>query len=115
VALFLAAAGSAQAQSGQPYQLDWNVPGEELVYRSCGCADSCWVAEVRRTGANKSANQSANPSVKATLRCDCEKLLFSEAQGRERVVSDSCGAFDGVGKMDLIPRRIKELQAPTSR
>ena len=109
--MFLAAVGSAQAQSGQPYQLDWNVPGEELVYRSCGCADSCWVAEVRRTGANKSANQ----SVRAALRCDCEKLLFSEAQGRERVVSDSCSAFDGVGKMDLIPRRIKELRSPTSR
>lgn len=49
--------------------LAWKHPGETLVYRSCGCADACWLAEVRdrRTSA-----------VKARLRCDCEVLHFEQ-------------------------------------
>lgn len=62
-------AASVRASSGNPIdKLDWQVPGEELIYRSCGCADSYWVAEVRSTKRPR--------IVKATLSCDCEKLLF---------------------------------------
>jgi hypothetical protein len=100
VFLCLAAIGSVNAKSGQPSKLTWDVPGEELIYRSCGYADACWVAEVRNR---------RKMSVKATLRCDCENLHFSEGKGLERVVAKDCNEFNEVGKMDLISRRIKEL------
>ena len=58
------------SSNASPYQLDWRVPGEALVYRSCGCADGCWGAEVRVR----------RPQfVKARLRCDCERLSFAQA------------------------------------
>ena len=44
------ALGSAWAHdSGGPrtYPLEWRGRGEVLLYRSCGCADGCWVAELR--------------------------------------------------------------------
>jgi len=62
--------------------LPWKHPGETLVYRSCGCADACWVAEVRdrRTSA-----------VKARLRCDCEVLHFERpAEAAPPVTLGSC-------------------------
>ncbi|ARN19788.1 hypothetical protein A4W93_07605 [Piscinibacter gummiphilus] len=67
--------------------LAWKHPGETLVYRSCGCADACWVAEVRdrRTSA-----------VKARLRCDCEVLHFERlAVAAPPVTLGSCEALNG--------------------
>lgn len=81
------------------YNLDWPRPGEELTYQSCGCADSCWTAELRK-----------GSKLKARLRCDCEKLYFAKGQGPELLVSDTCNEFNAEGKMDLIPQRVKELQ-----
>lgn len=106
ILLSLAAAGSVNAQSGRSYKLDWDVPGEELTYRSCGCADSCWIAEVRNV---------KRMSVKATLRCDCEKLHFADGKGIEKVVAQDCNEFNEVGKMDLIPKRTKELMSQAGR
>ncbi|MBY0243653.1 MAG: hypothetical protein K2X55_30545 [Burkholderiaceae bacterium] len=100
--LFFGAIDSVNAQSGQSYKLTWNVPGEELIYRSCGCADACWIAEIRNLRKMK---------VKATLRCDCEKLHFSEGKGFERVVAQDCNEFNDVGKMELISKRINELRS----
>lgn len=97
---------NANAQSGRPYKLDWDVPGEELVYRPCGCADLCWVAEVRSV---------KNMSVKATLRCDCEKLHFGEPNGSESVVARSCDDFNGDGKTELIRERVRELMTQPKR
>ncbi|TVL35307.1 hypothetical protein AYI95_02920 [Shewanella xiamenensis] len=85
------------------YQLDWPVSGEELTYHSCGCADSCWVAEVRQAKAEK-------PLI-AKLRCDCEKLYFTDETGVERVVAENCDELNTDNKMDLIPERIKQLQS----
>jgi len=102
--LLLTAEGTANAQSGRSYKLNWDVPGEELIYRSCGCADACWVAEVRSVRKMGS---------KAALRCDCEKLYFSEDNGLEITISDDCKEFSQVGKMDLISKRIKALRSPT--
>ena len=48
------------------YPLDWGRAGETLQYRSCGCADRCWVAEVKNQRSRKTL---------ATLRCDCERLF----------------------------------------
>lgn len=80
------------------YKLDWSRAGEVLTYRSCGCADSCWVAELRQ-----------GRKLKARLRCDCEKLYFAKELGQEQEVADSCDALNTDRKMDLIPQRIKEL------
>jgi hypothetical protein len=101
--LMLAAAGNVHAQSGHRYKLNWNVPGEELTYRSCGCADSCWVAEVRSTKYKERAV--------ATLRCDCQKLYFSDVRGKEAIISESCAPFDEDDKMELIADRIKALRS----
>lgn len=106
VLLLLAEIGNANAQSHHPYKLNWDVPGEELIYRSCGCADACWVAEVRSV---------RKKTVKATLRCSCDKLYFSKGKGLERVVSGDCDEFNQVGKMDLISKRTKELRSLASR
>ena len=106
LAALVLAAGGACAQSGRPYKLDWTVPGQELVYRSCGCADSCWVAEVRTAERAR--------RVVAALRCDCEKLYFSDVKGVERMVSETCAPLNDEGKMDRIAKRIKELQAQGS-
>jgi hypothetical protein len=80
------------------FELDWRRNGEVLTYQSCGCADSCWVAELRK-----------GRKLKARLRCDCEKLYFAKELGREQEVADSCDALNTDRKMDLIPQRIKEL------
>ncbi|SFG17416.1 hypothetical protein SAMN05518865_10957 [Duganella sp. CF458] len=81
------------------FELDWNRPGEVLTYQSCGCADSCWTAELRK-----------GRKLKARLRCDCEKLYFAKERGPERIIADRCDEFNTEGKMDLIPQRIKELE-----
>jgi hypothetical protein len=67
--------------SGGQYQLDWPKPNETLQYSSCGCADSCWTAEVRENKTNK---------VKSRLHCDCEKLTFSNMGSSEEIIADSC-------------------------
>jgi hypothetical protein len=61
------ASAPAQAAGGTgTYALDWSHAGETLQYRSCGCADSCWVAEVKSQRTHKTL---------AALRCDCTRLL----------------------------------------
>jgi hypothetical protein len=98
-ALFSIQPAEAAGQHSK-FQLDWNRNGEVLTYQSCGCADSCWIAELRK-----------GKKLKARLRCDCEKLYFAKGQEPEQLASDSCNEFNAVGKMDLIPQRIKELEA----
>nr|WP_307955329.1 hypothetical protein [Shewanella putrefaciens] len=70
---------------------------------SCGCADSCWVAEVRQAKAEK-------PLI-AKLRCDCEKLYFTDKTGIERVVAENCDDLNTDNKVDLILERINQLQS----
>lgn len=84
------------------YPLDWGHPGETLEYRSCGCADSCWVAEVK----NRRTRQTL-----ARLRCDCERL-FSQtgARGPEVERAPSCAAFEGTAdKPGAIRQALQEL------
>ena len=86
---FLCAATAWGAGGTGASALAWRHPGEVLVYRSCGCADACWVAEVRdrRTSA-----------VKARLRCDCEVLHFERlAVAAAPEVLGSCAALNGSG------------------
>ncbi len=78
------------------YPLPWPITGEVLVYRSCGCGDACWVAEVR---------DARNRTVKARLRCDCEQLHASVAPGlKEAPQAKRCDAIyaqgDDAGQTD---------------
>lgn len=71
------------------YTLDWHGAGEVLEYRSCGCADSCWVASVKHLKTRQTLAQ---------LRCDCEKAYATVGpHGRERPYADSCTAFESPG------------------
>jgi hypothetical protein len=78
------ATASASGGTGE-YPLPWSVKIEKLMYRSCGCADLCWTAEVRNTQTKK--NQSR-------LHCDCEKLTFSKPGTPDHVVANSCSAIN---------------------
>ncbi len=79
----MALAASAFGASGTgAYDLPWPVDGQVLRYRSCGCADACWKAEVRNT---------RTQAVLATLRCDCEHLsVWTPAHGAERRLPQAC-------------------------
>ena len=92
--------GFANASSyPQPYTLNWPVKGEQLTYRSCGCADECWVAELR-TGNRK--------RLKAKLRCDCSSLYVTyPADTAEQKRADSCPMNDGPEKMSEISKAMK--------
>lgn len=100
--LSIAAWSSPSLASSNPgtYHLDWHVPGEELVYRSCGCADSCWGAEVRVRHSG---------IVKARLRCDCEVLHFSQplAQNNEIALGRCSPIYDREGKFNEITHELE--------
>jgi len=99
----LAASGQLPASGGTgEYTLDWPVRGELLAYHSSGCADACWVAEVRK----KSTHQ-----VRARLRCDGDQLYFSQAgKGREQLLPEGCASYnDSEDKLRLITEKIATL------
>jgi hypothetical protein len=103
VVFFLLFAGiSINAFGGHEIQeLDWNNPTETLKYHTCGCADSCWVAEVR----SRKTNQ-----LKARLACDCEKLYVSlDAKTPDRIYKNDCSEFETDEKFKKIPRAMKSL------
>lgn len=93
--------------------LDWNNPGEVLLYRSCGCADSCWSAELYKTSQLKHQKPTGTPI--ASLRCDCAKLWAKTAtQKTETAYEANCDRFDTAEKFTLIPHEIRQLTAPTN-
>lgn len=100
--LSLPASPAAAAGGTGQYRLPWPIAGETLVYRSCGCADECWVAEVHDT---------ASQRVKARLRCDCEKLHATYPwPGHERAVADTCSAINGQpDKSAAIGKALRQL------
>jgi hypothetical protein len=95
---------SAFAAGGDDtYPLDWPHAGEVLAYHSCGCADSCWVAEVKNRRTNK---------LRARLRCDCETLSY-EVPSRKPVMLGSCEAINGsTDKAGAISAKLEELLRP---
>ncbi len=102
-ALFLFASSTAWAAGGtNEYELDWPVQDEALMYRSCGCGDACWVAEVR---------ERASQQVKARLRCDCSNLAYSPDGTTEQPLAESCAAINaGPDKSALIGNKLRQLQ-----
>lgn len=103
VALLLSAfALGAQASGGKSTdRLPWKTPGEVLEYRACGCADSCWVAEVRNARSR---------ALKGRLRCDCEQLHATlGARGKEQVYAPSCATVNGSDKSEAIRETMERL------
>jgi len=100
LALLAMMAGDARASGGTgEYDLDWPVRGERLAYHSCGCADDCWVAELRRGRA-----------LRARLRCDCEKLYFwRPGGGGEQLVGEDCRATNHADKPTVIRQHLQHL------
>ncbi|MDY7539685.1 hypothetical protein QN372_08095 [Undibacterium sp. RTI2.1] len=91
-------AASASGGTGK-YTLPWARLGELLEYHSCGCADACWVAEVRAV---------TSRALLAKLRCDCENLHFSiGAHGKEQADIRSCSALDN--KPEFIRETLEKL------
>lgn len=103
VACAVSTAAVAHAGGTGIYRLDWRPhAGEVLSYRSCGCADACWVAEVRdqRTSA-----------LKARLRCDCESLHYARSSNpyKEKAL-DSCETINRSGrKPEAIREKLEQL------
>ena len=86
---------------GMKTTIPWHNPSQFLEYHSCGCADSCWVAELR---------QKTTRRLIIRLRCDCHKVLYGFGKGKtETVLSEDGNAFEGEGKMDKIAEQIKKL------
>ncbi|QLI80338.1 hypothetical protein HZU75_01640 [Chitinibacter fontanus] len=83
-----------------PSPLDWPNQREVLWYHSCGCADACWVAELRNR---------KNQQIKARLRCDCEQVFFRLGKQPEQQYASSCSAFSDENKFQEITRTLHEL------
>jgi hypothetical protein len=96
-------AGPAYASSSPgTYVLEWGRKSEQLTYRSCGCADSCWTAELRDRRSKR---------LKAILRCDCESLLaVYPVKSAERKLHETCDAVnESTDKMKAISETMKIL------
>jgi hypothetical protein len=90
-------------------QLNWKNPEEALLYRTCGCADSCWTARLYKRSQIKNNRTSGEPIT--TLRCDCEKLWAkSTQQKKESIYESSCDRFnESSDKLPLISKEISTL------
>ncbi|MFY2561154.1 hypothetical protein ACN469_26365 [Corallococcus terminator] len=83
------------------YTLPWENKSQVLEYRSCGCADSCWVAELRAKKGRK---------LLAKLRCDCEKLwVIPSPDAKETEYRATCEGFDTEQKLDLIAEELRRV------
>lgn len=106
MALALGVLQGAFASSGNPEtKLAWPNKAEVLMYHSCGCADACWVAEVRDKKSRR---------VKQYLSCDCEVLHFGTTSKKAETSSESCTAWSAptaeMGSKDkLIENKMKKL------
>ena len=101
-ALLGAAFGSGVHAAGGTHALPWHTRGEVLEYRACGCADACWVAQVRSVRAK---------ALKDRLRCDCERLFYRPGPREpERVVSQRCEPNDSSDKSQAISQTLEPLR-----
>lgn len=92
---------AAYAESGKFQTLDWDNSKEKLIYHSCGCADACWVADLRDKASNTS---------KIRLSCDCEKLHLKIGKA-ETVYQENCRAFENMDKFQHIVDTIQAIKS----
>ena len=101
---------SFSAPCGSKYNLDWDNPKEFLEYHSCGCSDSCWIADLKTKKTNK---------LKLRLQCDCEHLTYSfPDQDNEVILSKDCKEFQCTTtncKPILIKSKIEQLLKSNKR
>lgn len=77
---------SQAADNARSARIEWSNAKEVLNYSSCGCADSCWTAELQ---------QKQTHVLKARLRCDCETLFYYQPSAEpQRKVIGSCEAIN---------------------
>ncbi len=102
IALFICSAIAHASGGTGDYTLNWPVRGELLAYHSNGCADACWVAEVRK----RSTRQ-----VRARLRCDGDRLYFSrQGKGKEQLLPEGCASYnESNDKPGLISEKLMML------
>jgi len=99
------AVGVCRAAGGTgEYELPWSSRDEVLMYHACGCADACWVAEVRARDGN---------TVHARLSCDCEALSYAAgAKAAAQPLHESCAAInESDRKPALIKQKLEALRA----
>jgi len=96
-ACFVATDVTAYAGGSGTSSLDWPHAGEVLDYRSCGCADACWMAEVRHQ---------RTKALKARLRCDCETLHYSRFANPS--VETDFGSCEAINRSERKPEAIRE-------
>lgn len=103
----------AAAQTGAPFELDWPHSGERLVYGSRGCADECWMADVRDKRGNRLIGR---------LQCDGKTLSYDQPSVRAKgIVVGTCddindSAARGVkSKFEAIPEILERLLARGTR
>lgn len=94
---FLAGLGLHASGGTGAYRLDWPHPGEVLTYRACGCADACWVAEVRHR---------RTQALQARLRCDCETLFYEQPSAPAR--TGTLGSCEPIHRNGRKPEAIRE-------
>lgn len=102
--LLMVFAEVCQASGGTgEYALPWAGEGEVLMYHSCGCADSCWVAEVRVRGTDE---------VRGRLSCDCQSLAYApDARGPATSLHESCEPInESSRKAELIKQKLEGLR-----
>ncbi len=109
LALLCSQSLQAQGFSGSgTMQIAWPSKGEILSYQSCGCADSCWQAELQERHSR---------ILKARLRCDCETLFYYQptAEPQRRVIG-SCDVINNSDdKQAAIRRQIELLLHPSGK
>ena len=104
----LAATGTAHAMSGETQRLPWPHAGETLRHTTCGCADSCWSAELRDTRTHQ---------LKLRLQCASLQLQLTRptrtpGMKAEPEVLGTCEAIHASPqKFDLIQDKLKSLRA----
>jgi hypothetical protein len=98
----LAASPYARSFPRITYTLQWANKSEELTYQSTGCADACWIAELRERKTKR---------VKARLLCDGSNLHgIYPAKSSQRDLQRSCAEMNwSTEKMDLIPEEMRNL------
>lgn len=100
-ASFSIVADGAFASSGnERIQLGWTPRTEILEYHSCGAADACWVAQIKKRGTQKFV---------AEIRCDGEKLFSRVWNKAETLVAEDCSQFENENKFLEIRHAFRAL------
>ena len=83
-------------------QIEWPNKKQRLEYRTCGCADSCWTAQLWDISRKKR-------KLLASLRCDCESIWAKVGNKKEYQHEKTCDVYGDMSKMTYIRTQMQEL------